>query len=104
MENKNELGHIYGSRISKNGKWLNLTIAAEINGEKHFITCSVKIKEDYDDIVGTDKPYARLEMLHDSEGNPTIDKAFIGNLPVYEDSKPKQEEPKQEEPADDIPF
>ena len=100
MESKNELGHIYGSRVSRNGKWLNLIIAAEINGEKHLITCPVKIEDDYDDIAGAEKPYARLEWVCDSEGNRSIDKARVCNLRVYEDSKPKQEEAK----PDDLPF
>ena len=105
MENKNELGHIYGSRVSRNGKWLNLIIAAEINGEKHLITCPVKIEDDYDDIAGAEKPYACLEWVCDSKGNRSIDKARVCNLRVYEDSKPKQEEAKADEAkADDLPF
>ena len=87
MENKNELGHIYGARISKSGKWLNLTIAADINGEKHFITCPVRIVEDYDG--SNKKPIAQIGQC-----------ASIYDIPIYEDSKPKQDEAK----ADDLPF
>lgn len=88
MENKNELGHIYGARVSKSGKWLNLTIAAEINGEKHFITCPVHIVENYDG--SNKKPIAQIGL----------NSASVYDIPVYEDSKPKQDEAK----ADDLPF
>ena len=103
MENKkNELGNIYGSRISKNGKWLNLLIVSHIDGREVRITCPVKIKDDYDDIVGSEKPYAWLEMLHDSEGNKYIDKASINNLRVYEDKKPTEAQAAAED--SDLPF
>lgn len=89
MEKENKLGSIYGSRISKNGKWLNLTIVTEINGEKHFIVCPVRMEEDFK------HPFAFTEL--DSEG---ATHAKICYIPVYEDSKPKQEDPAGE----DIPF
>lgn len=105
MEKNYYVGHIYGARISKSGKWLNLTITTDVNGGKFFITCPVKIEDDYDDIAGAEKPYARLEWTCDSEGNRSIDKARVCNLRVYEDSKPKQEEAKADEAkADDLPF
>ena len=88
MENKNELGHIYGSRISRNGKWLNLIIAAEINGEKHLITCPVKLGAPYEG----DKPVATIVS---GDGC-----AMISQLRVFVDEKPKQEEAK----PDDLPF
>ena len=85
MENKkNPLGNIYGSRLSKNGKWLNLTITAEINGEKVFITCPVHIADGH----LQNKAYAVIV-----EG-----KATIADIPVYEDSKPKPEETDDECP------
>lgn len=88
MENKNELGHIYGARVSKSGKWLNLTIAAEINGEKYFITCPVKMGAPYEG----DKPVATI-----LSGDGC---AMISQLRVFTDEKPKQEE----QPADGLPF
>lgn len=100
MEKDYKLGSIYGSYISRNGKWLNLMIVTNVNGVKSFVCVPVKIEEDYDDIAGAEKPYAWLEWLCDGEGKRSIDKASVCNLRVYEGSKPKQEEPAD----DDIPF
>lgn len=94
MEKEHKLGSIYGSRISKNGKWLNLTIVTEINGEKHFITCPVRIVEEYDG--SNKKPIAQIGLKVAQIGQC----ASIYDIPVYEDSKPQQEEPADE----DIPF
>lgn len=79
MENneyKNELGHVYGSRISKNGNWLNLTICTIINGVNYRITCPVRLEND------GKKPFAEINE----------NKASILNIPLYEDAKPKKEE------------
>lgn len=89
MEKEYKLGSIYGSRISKNGKWLNLTIVTEVNGEKRFIVCPVRLTDDLK------HPFAFTE--HDAEG---ATRATICHIAVYEDSTPKQEEPADE----DIPF
>lgn len=89
---KNLLGNIYGSRLSKNGKWLNLIITTEINGEKGFITCPVRISKDDDEDTGK-KPYAIIEMACDVTGRHyPVGKAIISNLPLYEDRKPDKEE------------
>lgn len=96
---KNELGNIYGSRISKNGNWLNLIIVTTIKGEVTYITCPVKIAKDYDE-EGGKKPFARVEMACDHTGKHYADKAIIANLPVYEDRK-EAEQPKVDL---DLPF
>lgn len=94
MEKNYYVGHIYGARISKSGKWLNLTITTDVNGGKFFITCPVRMEEDFK------HPFAFTEL--DSEG---ATHAKICYIPVYEDSKPKQEEAKADEAkADDLPF
>lgn len=111
MEHKNELGRIYGSRISNSGKYLNLIVAATINGEEVKITCPVALAENYDE-VGGKKPYARLEKACTADGVQYIEKAVIANLPVYEDKKPEakagegEKKPlfQQGEPQDDLPF
>lgn len=85
MENKkNTLGNIYGTRLSRNGKWLNLIITAEVNGEKVFITCPVRLEDDFK------HPYACEEAF---DG-----KMAIHNLPLYADKKP------QEAGDGEIPF
>ena len=89
---KNELGNIYGSRVSKNGNWLNLLIVTHVNGQETRITCPVRIVTDYDEAVGK-KPYARLEK------DCT---AVIANLPVYEDRKPSEAQAKAED--SNLPF
>lgn len=96
---KNELGNIYGSRISKNGNWLNLIIVTTIKGEVTYITCPVRITKDYDE-QGGKKPYAKLETARDATGLGYIEKAVIANLPVYEDRK-EAEQPKVDL---DLPF
>lgn len=78
MEN-NELGRIYGSRISKSGKYLNLIIVATIEGKEVKITCPVKLERGNDE----SKPFAALESCNG--------KGKIYNLPVFEDkAKPKE--------------
>ena len=103
MENvKNELGNIYGSRISKNGKWLNLIIKATIEGKETFITCPVKIC-DIEEANG--KPHAVLEYAKTYEGERYVERANIWEIKVYQDKKP--DEPKNEEKPvldDECPF
>lgn len=104
MENetkKNELGNIYGSRVSKNGKWLNLLIITHLNGQEVRITCPVRLAMEYDD-VGGKKPYAQLEKACTADGVEYIDKAVIANLPVYEDRKPTEEQAEAED--SNLPF
>lgn len=93
---KNELGNIYGSRVSKNGNWLNLIIVTTINGELMHITCPVRMEEN----GVTGKPYARVEMACDTKGKHYADKAVIADLPIYEDRK-EDERPKVDL---DLPF
>lgn len=88
----NLVGNIYGSRVSKNGKWLNLIIAFKMNGEEMKITCPVKIDET------EDKPFAIIKEISEDG----LKRAAICGVKVYEDRK---EPPKQEEPlSDDLPF
>lgn len=83
-QTKNELGNIYGSRVSKNGNWLNILIITTHNGEKIKITCPVRIA--YDER----KPHANVEGSH----------AIIKNIPVYEDVSSS----KREDTGDELPF
>ena len=87
---KNELGNIYGSRISKNGNWLNLLIVTHIHGEEVRITCPVRIAETYND-----KPHAEI-------GTGTQRYASIYGIKVYEDNKPNEAQAKAED--SDLPF
>lgn len=84
---KNELGNIYGSRISKNGNWLNLIIVTTIKGEVTYITCPVRIEEI------SEKPHAQV-----SAGKERF--ATIYGLRIYEDRK-EAEQPKVDL---DLPF
>ena len=76
-EKKNEVGNIYGARISKNGQWLNLIVATKINGEDVRITCPIRIAE------VSEKPHVVMGL--------TGKTATIYAIPVYEDKKPKEE-------------
>jgi len=98
QQKKNELGNIYGSRVSKNGKWFNLLIVTHIDGREVRITCPVRLEENA--VEG--KPYARVEMACTSEGDHYADKGVIANVPVYEDRKPTEEQAKAED--SDLPF
>lgn len=100
-QKKNELGNIYGSRVSKNGKWLNLLIVSNIGGREVRITCPVRLAVEYDDVNGK-KPYARLEKACTAEGVEYNEKAVIANLPVYEDRKPTEAQAAAED--SDLPF
>lgn len=89
---ENLVGNIYGSRVSKNGKWLNLIIAFKMNGEEKKITCPVKIDET------EDKPFAIIKEINEDG----LKRAVICGVKVYEDRK---EPPKQEDAiSDDLPF
>lgn len=82
MENKNELGRIYGSRISKSGKYLNLIVKAEFNGQDVYITCPVPLDDK------KDKPRAEVgSMGH----------AAIYRIPVFADKATKKQEEKKPE-------
>lgn len=100
-QKKNELGNIYGTRISKNGNWLNLLIVTHINGQEVRITCPVRILKDMDE--APKKPHAIIEMecdvngIHHPNGN-----AMILGLPVYEDKKPTEEQAAAED--SNLPF
>lgn len=101
MEHKNELGRIYGSRISNSGKYLNLIVAATINGEEVKITCPVSIeakeKGAYATFIDTSAKCAGV------------------SVPLFTDAKQPKPEAKadegekkplfqQGEPQDDLPF
>ena len=88
-EKKNELGNIYGSRISKNGKWLNLLIVTHVGGQEVRITCPVRITET------SEKPHAEI-------GTGTQRRATIYGVNVYEDNKPSEEQAAAED--SDLPF
>ena len=100
-QKKNELGHIYGSRISKNGNWLNLLIVSNINGQEVRLTCPVRIAEDEDDFP-TDKPRAVIEKACNADGFHYSDKARLVNIPVYADNKPSEAQAAAED--DGLPF
>ena len=94
MENenkKNELGNIYGSRISKNGKWLNLLIVTHVGGQEVRITCPVRMVENK--VAG--KPHAEIVT-----GAQRC--ASICGIKVYEDKKPTEEQAAAED--SDLPF
>ena len=102
MENKkkNEIGNIYGSRISKSGKWLNLLIVTHIHGEEVRITCPVRILQDEDE---DKKPHAVIETACDANGSHYgTGKALIAGIPIYEDKKPSEEQAAAED--SDLPF
>lgn len=90
-QKKNELGNIYGSRISKNGKWLNLLIVTHVGGQEVRITCPVRMDENKVD----GKPHAEI-------GAGTQRCASICGVKVYEDKKPTEAQAKAED--SDLPF
>lgn len=102
QQKKNELGNIYGSRISKNGNWLNLLIVTHINGQEVRITCPVRFEENA--VEG--KPYAQFHLKTDGEVVPAIEKdkskAMLLYIPVYEDRKPNEAQAAAED--SDLPF
>ena len=90
-QKKNELGNIYGSRISKNGKWLNLLIVTHVGGQEVRITCPVRMNDD------CKHAFAFTEL--DAEG---ATRASICHIPVYEDRKPTEAQAAAED--SDLPF
>lgn len=100
-QKKNELGNIYGSRISKNGKWLNLLIVTHVGGQEVRITCPVRMEENKTE----GKPFAQF---HYKEGSPfkssekDTTKAMLLYIPVYEDKKPTEAQAAAED--SDLPF
>lgn len=101
QQKKNELGNIYGSRVSKNGKWLNLLIVTHTDGKEVRITCPIRLVEDEDE--KTDKPRAWLEKGIDAEGREHSEgRAVISNIRVYEDKKPSEAQAAAED--SDLPF
>lgn len=101
MENKTELGHLYGSRISKNGKWLNLSIVTTINGQTIYITCPIRMVANRE----YGKPFAQFHYKSDTEIKPTMEvdktKAMLLYIPVYEDRKPTEAQATENS---DLPF
>lgn len=100
-QKKNELGYIYGSRISKNGKWLNLLIVTHVGGQEVRITCPVRLEENK--VEG--KPFAQFHLTNGSPfKSPEKDmtKAMLLYIPVYEDRKPTEEQAAREDA--EIPF
>ena len=98
-QKKNELGNIYGSRISKNGKWLNLLIVSHIDGREVRITCPVRFEENKVD----GKPIAKFHFgEHPLKGELDKSKAMILYIPVYEDRKPNEAQAAAED--SDLPF
>lgn len=92
---KNELGNIYGSRLSKNKKWLNLLIVTHIDGKEVKITCPVRIDETQD------KPFALVKEFEDAD-NVQVKRAAVLNIKLYEDRKPTEEQATAENV--DLPF
>ena len=89
-QKKNELGNIYGSRVSKNGKWLNLLIVTHVGEQEVRITCPVRMESN----KAENKPFAAMESCNS--------RAKIYNLPVYEDKKPTEAQAAAED--SDLPF
>lgn len=93
---KNELGNIYGSRVSKNGKWLNLLIVTHVDGKETRITCPVRLESAADN---PDEPRIKpIASTYTENGR----RARILNIPVYEDKKPTDEQATREDC--DLPF
>ena len=79
------MGNIYGSRVSKNGKWLNVIITTTINGQIYRVSAPVRLGAGE-----SGKLYA--------ERTKTPYTAVIRDLRVFE--KAEQQQP----PTDDLPF
>lgn len=97
-EYQNELGKIYGSRISKSGKYLNLLIVSTINGKDCLITVPVAMYEQNND---GGKPSAKYHLK--ALGVYDESKAMITYIPVYKD-KAKAEEQTLDINNDELPF
>ena len=91
-ENKpvqNMVGHLYGSRISKNGKWLNVTIVATINGKDEKICVPVRMESNAKD----GKPFAKFHLgEHPLNGELDKTKAMILCIPVYDGTKKAEDD------------
>lgn len=92
MENKskNEIGHIYGSRMSKSRKYLNLIIATTIEGKEIKITCPVTLE--------VDKKHAYASMIDESGKTARL------SVPLFTESKPQQEAKATEGAATEKPI
>ena len=98
-QKKNELGNIYGSRVSKNGNWLNLLIVTHVGGQEVRITCPVRMEENK--VEG--KPFAKFHLgEHPLNGELDKTKAMLLYIPVYEDKKPTEAQAVAED--SDLPF
>ena len=88
MEN---LGRLYGSRISKKGNHLNLIILIEENGERRFINVPVQI--DGKPPIKLGKPIATIENEHwDEYTDERVPKqATISNIPIFLEEAKKEE-------------
>lgn len=84
-------GHLYGSRVSKSGQYLNVYVVAEIDGKaiRVCVPTSFQKKEG--------KPYALIQ----STKMPR--KGAVADIPLFTE---KKKEEKKEEPEDicDGPF
>ena len=98
-QKKNELGNIYGSRISKNGKWLNLLIVTHVDGKEIRITCPIRHGSE-NRVKG--KPVALTGFNDSSTGLNTTLRADILYIPVYDDVKPSKAQAEAEDC--DLPF
>ncbi len=87
-QKKNELGNVYGSRVSKNGKWLNLLIVTHTDGKEVRITCPIRLANNAE----PSKPVATIDGK----------KASISNIALYEDKKPSEAQAAAED--SDLPF
>ena len=91
-QKKNLLGNIYGSRISKNGKWLNLLIVTHVDGKETRITCPVKIGF----------PLEQMEDKKCALVDKAKSQATICYIPLYSDVKPSKAQAEAEDC--DLPF
>lgn len=101
-QKKNPLGNIYGSRVSKNGKWLNLLIVTHVDGKEIRITCP--IRHGSENMV-KGKPLAITGIAENSDracGVDTALRADILYIPVYDDVKPSKAQAEAEDC--DLPF
>ena len=107
MEN---LGRLYGSRISKKGNHLNLIILIEENGERRFVNVPVQI--DGKPPIKMGKPIATIVKEHwDEYTDERIpNQAKIENIPIFfDEAKPQYDEIHARNNADlvsdnEIPF
>lgn len=89
---KTELGHIYGCRLSKSQKYLNLTIAVRIDNEDFFVCVPVPLRG----LERPGQPYAEVTSAK------IVDSASIADLKIFKDRTPAEKP--EEKKADSIPF